>query len=82
MSCLNFAFKILTNKNPFTYLCYIYSFITKTGYAIGKVLITSEDVSIPVFQHTVMQKYTIQLNGQAAGWMKFLVIIKFKVTLD
>ena len=34
--------------------------MTKTGHVIGKVLITSEDVPIPVFQDTVMQKYTIQ----------------------
>ena len=35
--------------------------MTKTGHVIGKVLITSEDVPIPVFQDTVMQKYTIHL---------------------
>ena len=37
--------------------------MTKTGHVIGKVLITSEDAPIPVFQNTVMQKYTIHGTG-------------------
>ena len=45
--------------------------MTKTGHVIGKVLITSEDVPIPVFQNTVMQKYTIQ-NRQISPVLQYL----------
>ena len=52
VSCWNFAFKDLTRINLL---------MTKTGYVIGKCSISFEDELNPVFQNTVMPKYTIQI---------------------